>query len=62
MSPKKGRPKTENPRTKHLGIMLTEADFQKAEDARAKDKKPERSLSTWAARKFSEMVEKLTKK
>ena len=61
LAPRTGRPKTENPRTEKVMIYLTEEDRQRAEVARDADKKPERSFSTWLARKVSEMLRKLKK-
>ncbi len=62
MTPRTGRPKSENPRTETILISLTPEDKAKAEEARAKDTEPERTLATWIARRVSEMVNRLTKK
>ncbi len=62
MTPRTGRPKTENPRTETISFTLTKEDKASVEEARSKDKHPERTLSTWVARKVAEMAKKIVSK
>ncbi len=58
MTPRTGRPKSENPRTERVVIYLTKEDMAQAEAAREKDREPERSFATWLAQKVSEWLRK----
>jgi hypothetical protein len=62
LTPRTGRPKTENPRTNQIGITLSDEDYQNVLEAREKDKQPEISLSTWVARKVAELAKRLVGK
>ena len=62
MSAKMGRPPVENPRKHVISLRLTDEEIEAVEEAREKDKKPERSLSAWASRKFAELAKKLAGK
>lgn len=62
MTPRTGRPKTENPRTERISFTLTKEDMENVKEAREKDKHPDKTLSTWVARKVAEMAKKLVGK
>lgn len=59
MTPRTGRPPVENPRNSRISLRLTEDEFQDIEEAREKDKNPDRSLSAWASRKLAELAKKM---
>ncbi len=62
VTPRTGRPKTENPRTERISFTLTKEDMENVQEARNKDKQPDKTLSTWVARKVAEMAKKIVTK
>lgn len=59
MPKKMGRPPVENPKNQKLSLRFSDEDFQDIEEARSKDKNPDRSLSGWASRKLAELARKM---
>jgi len=59
LSPRTGRPKTENPRTERVSVTLTKEDIDTLKESREKDKEPEKTFVTWLSRKISELARKI---
>lgn len=61
MAPRTGRPKSENPKSERLAIFMTKDELEEAEEARKKDKEPQKSLAAWFTKRFFEMLRKAKK-
>ena len=45
-----------------ISFTLTKEDMENVQEARNKDKQPDKTLSTWVARKVAEMAKKIVSK
>ncbi len=61
MTPRTGRPKSVNPRSERLAIFMTQDELKEAEEAREKDKEPQKSLAAWFTKRFFDMLRKTKK-